>query len=272
MLAVVAFIAMSPASALLSTAEDAPDRISPSDAADVPVVVLVLDELPTRSLMAGDGAIDGTRFPNLARLAEDATWYRHHTAVATHTAASVPSMLSGTTPRDDPPLWTNHPDTLFTLLAPTHGLEVFESNTSLCPYTSCTPTRVTEAGTEQEIEAAGPGFGDMLRLTRDVWTARVTPGPAARSTLDDFAEDTAATEPPPPDLSTQSEPVPPSAGGDLMGGEVVRATTVRAEHLIQSLDATKGATLYFLHLMLPHQPFLREPDGELYSAADPFGT
>ncbi len=269
-LAAVFFVAMSPASALLSASQDAPDRINPSNAADVPVVVVFLDELPTRSLMTSDGAIDATRFPNLSRFSEDATWYRHHTAMATHTVASVPSMLSGTTPSDDPPLWTNYSDTLFTLLAPTHGLEVVESATSLCPYTSCTPTRVTEAGTEEDIEVAGPGFSDMLRLTRDVWTERVTPGPEARSTLDDFAEQTAVTEPPPPDLSTQSEPVDPGEGVDLGDARAVLATSERADQLTRSFDATKGATLYFLHLMLPHQPFVREPDGELYGAADPF--
>jgi hypothetical protein len=266
LLAMAVFMTASPASALLSTAQDGPDRITPTSTADVPVVVVFLDEMPTRSMITEDASLDATRFPNLASFAEDATWYRHHTAMATHTVSSLPTMLTGTLPRADAPLWTNHPDSLFTLLAPTHELEVFESFTSMCPYTSCTPTRVTEDGTEEEIDVAAPGFADMLRVTRDVWTERLTPGPKAVATLDGFAEATQSV----PDLSAQSEPVAPESMS-LGGSAFIQSSPVRADQLIESFDADKGATLYFLHLMLPHQPFVREPDGQVYDTFDPLG-
>lgn len=102
-LAAVMFVTASPASDLLRTAPDAPDRHERTDAP--PVVLLVLDELPTRSILAPDGSIDGSRFPNLAALAGDGTWYRHHTTVATKTAAAVPSLLTGKLPATVPPLW-----------------------------------------------------------------------------------------------------------------------------------------------------------------------
>ena len=38
------------------------------------------------------------------------------------TQLSVPSLLTGRSPRVAQPLWTEHPDNLFTLLAPTHEL------------------------------------------------------------------------------------------------------------------------------------------------------
>ena len=268
LLAMAVFITTSPASALISTPQDGPDRILATSTADVPVVVVFLDEMPTRSMITEDASLDATRFPNLASFADDATWYRHHTAMATHTVSSLPTMLTGTLPRTDAPLWTNHPDSLFTLLAPTHELEVFETFTSMCPYTSCTPTRIAEDGTEEEIDDPAPGFTDMLRVSRDVWTERVTPGPEEVATFDGFAEATQSS--PAPDLSGQSEPIAPESMS-LGGSEFVQSSTVRADQLVESFDADKGATLYFLHLMLPHQPFVREPDGQVYGTSDPLG-
>ena len=42
----------------------------------VPVVVVVLDELPVASLMDGLGRVDAATFPNFGRLARRSTWYR----------------------------------------------------------------------------------------------------------------------------------------------------------------------------------------------------
>jgi hypothetical protein len=128
-LAVVMFLFASPASALLGDVA-APERVE-NDKPDV--VMIVLDELPTRSLLADDGTIDRDRHPNLAALGDDSTWYRHYTTQAPVTDAAVPSLLSGTRPTTDEPVYTDHPDSLFTLLAPTHDLNVLESATRLCP-------------------------------------------------------------------------------------------------------------------------------------------
>src|SRR5690606_34861053 len=106
--------------ALLQDVE-APERVSEGAP---PVVLIVLDELPTRSLLTPDELLDADRVPNLSRFAEDATWYRHHTTVAPLTSVAVPALLTGTEPRAVQPLWTEHPDNLFSLLAPTHELEV----------------------------------------------------------------------------------------------------------------------------------------------------
>ena len=270
-LAVASFLVVSPASALLDSAE-APERIS----GDHPsVVLIILDELPTRSLLDGDDGIDVERFPNLAAFADDATWYRHSSSLATLTEAAVPSMLTGNLPVAEEAVWTNHPDNLFTILAPTHELEVIEQATELCPYDVCVPTAAVGQG-GGELEVAGPGFGDALGVARDLWFDRVSLGEGEPPALDDFAEavtptDSSSTttteDPTSPSVTVRAEPEDrptPDEGQAL--------TSVRTQALIDSFDADKGAALYYLHLMIPHQPFKRYPDGTEYHVDDPLGV
>ena len=78
-MALVAFLAMSPASDLVTDRDF--DPVAAQGGASS-VVLIVLDELPTASIIDASGAIDAARFPNLARLAGQATWYRNHTTQA----------------------------------------------------------------------------------------------------------------------------------------------------------------------------------------------
>src|SRR5690606_30927937 len=118
-------------------------------------------------------------FPNLARFAEDATWYRNHTGIATATQQAIPSMLSSMLPRNAKPILADHPQNLFTLLAPTHKLEVSESMTALCAFAHCST-----------IE--GPGWWEQVATLRrdvfEIWTERIGLGPPAAPDLADFAE------------------------------------------------------------------------------------
>ena len=75
-MALIAFLVASPASDLL--VDDGFEAAAASGTA-APVVLIVLDELPTASIIDASGAIDAVRFPNLARLAAAGTWYRNHT-------------------------------------------------------------------------------------------------------------------------------------------------------------------------------------------------
>lgn len=97
-----------------------------------PVVVLVFDQLPTAALLDDERRIDRARWPELARLAETATWYRNATAVSTETIYSVPALLSGKYPTNGlPPTRAAHPWNLFTLLDSSYSLTVIESMTAL---------------------------------------------------------------------------------------------------------------------------------------------
>ncbi len=101
------------------------------------VVVVILDELPTASLLDDDDRIDAGLYPNVARLAGDSTFYRNNTTVATHTDAAVPPILSGRYPKTDKPARVDYSQNLFTLLNNSHALNVHEAITALCTAKQC---------------------------------------------------------------------------------------------------------------------------------------
>ena len=83
----LAFLAYLPSSKIVSaSASPQPEVKRVEPARDmVPVVMLILDELPLFSLLDAEGNIDAERFPNFSALAGDSTWYRYATTVAEST-------------------------------------------------------------------------------------------------------------------------------------------------------------------------------------------
>ena len=67
-------------------------------------------------MLDGDGEVDAVRFPNLARFARHLVPARVH-GQPVHLMRSRPARRSRT-PGD--PIWTDHPDNLFSLLAASH--------------------------------------------------------------------------------------------------------------------------------------------------------
>jgi hypothetical protein len=103
-----------------------------------PIVFVVFDEFPVASLMDGDGNLQEEVYPNFARLAKHATWYRNTTTVHQQTERALPAILSGVNGSSEKiPTAADYPFTLFTLLAESYDLEVFEAVTDLCPVYAC---------------------------------------------------------------------------------------------------------------------------------------
>ena len=103
---------------------------------ETPIVMVVFDELPLQSLLDRRGGIDSLRFPNFAELAEDATWFQNATTVSPSTQYAVTAMLTGNLPVADQRLLpdsADYPDNLFTWLRNSHRLNVSESTTHLSP-------------------------------------------------------------------------------------------------------------------------------------------
>jgi hypothetical protein len=237
-IAVVVFLTMSPTSALLR-GRQAPTPVANSGLP--PVVFLMLDEFPTQSILAADRTIDRTRFPNLAALADTSTWYRDYTAMSTWTDISVPSILSGQAPKAGQALWTTYPDTIFSLLAPTHEINAIESFTDLCGYEGC-------AGSGRASGSARTG--ELTSRVTRMWRDRVTGGSPSAGDLGDFAESVV-------DVDETTE-------------EWRESLTARPENVagfLEMLEPGDPPGFHYLHLLLPHQPWTYYPSGEEYTAS-----
>ena len=108
-----------------------------SNARDIPVVMVVFDELPLTSLLDESAHIDSIRYPNFASLETDGHWFRNAHTVSSLTTVAVPAILSGVKKTNALPIVADHPQNLFTLLGQTHEMNVTEIVTSLCPDSAC---------------------------------------------------------------------------------------------------------------------------------------
>jgi hypothetical protein len=109
-------------------------------ALDGPVVLVIFDEFPVTTLMRADGTINAARFPNFARLAQTATWFRNASSHSPQTHESLPSILTGRLPENDAlPTHNDHPRNYFTLLGTGHRVNRYELLTDMCPPMICDP-------------------------------------------------------------------------------------------------------------------------------------
>ena len=197
-----------------------------------PVVLLVLDELPTSSLLTGAGNIDAVRYPAFARLARDGTWYPNATTVHEWTSDAVPAILSGRIGRVSTlPIYKHHPDNLFTLLGDSYEVAATETATQLCPEIVCPRKR-------QPLTAIVHGIAlDTSRLL----IPRILPDSFARRLL-----------PVRTDAASGKPSVPSLAGCET------------------SLDRVKvgkeRSVFFYCHLGLPHVPWQFLPSGAWYDS------
>jgi hypothetical protein len=228
------FLFASPAGDLFGATEFEAAATDGGDPA--PIVLIVLDELPTASIIDAAGAIDPVRFPNLARLADEATWYRNATALSGWTATAVPAIFSGLDPERAVQIHTSRPDNLFRLVAGTHDLVVSEPLTRLCPTAVCgdRPRSPVDGGPEQVPADLGALFADAI----DVWVERVT---GSDGDLAGFQE---SLESPADDT-----PVQPT----------------RVLDVIAALEPADRPLAVVLHVVLPHHPWQHLPDGTVYA-------
>jgi hypothetical protein len=239
----VLFLFFSPAYGLLF-----PDRASDSakanDKTGVPVVMVVLDALPTVSLLDADREIDRGRYPNLAALADDAYWFRRATTVATTTGYAVPAIVTGRyANRRRLPTADDYPQNLFTLLSATHALNVHETVTRLCPPGLC-----PEPVLREPFAARLAGVVSDLRV---VYLHLVLP--------EAFTSDL------------------PSIGFKWKGfaeapRETSRDTHWRFARFLDSLEQQPRGALHFIHLVTPHAPWRFLPSGKEYASAGSSAT
>lgn len=244
-----------------------------------PVVLLILDELPVRSLLAPDGSIDSERFPGFGALARDSTWYRNTTSVGTHTVHAVPAIFTGQYPtaRDLPATAAAHPDSLYRLLGNAYRFNVSELITQLCAVPRCAPDhaenapRVDTPDTDGDIvrpavirrsplrrllDRARDAYPDMVAL-HDIEVQQVV----ERDELTTVPSTTTPTTFDGPVDPSEATPTSVNRGFDLLAS----VQPARLTNWLDRIDADiERPQLSVLHLTLPHGPFFIDGAGVVY--------
>lgn len=230
----VQFLWLSPVGRTLLTPAGAVDPEATAAVAEAlgsdppPVVVVLLDELPTASLLDGRGRIDEDLYPNFAALAAEATWYRNHTTISPYTVSAVPAILTGRYPSGGASLAPPDPENLFALLADRYDLVVEEPVTRMCPDRVC------------PRDGAPSAINPLVSDAAAWWRHGMTWDMAAQIAVPVLPGATG------PDRYERAERL--VEGLDLAGGD--------------------RPVFAFLHLVLPHGPWELTDDGSLYDRPD----
>lgn len=222
------------------------------------IVFIMFDEFPLVSLLTPDLEIDGGRYPNFKRLADTATWFRNATTPSEITTAALPAALAGLDPskvHGRLPIHDNFPHSLFNLLNATHEVTAWESATLLCPQTFC--------------KNSAPGIGRRIgkrAFVMDlavIYAHIVTPRPYSNRLppvshgWSDF-------------LAAPADPVL-AESTVIQDAEILRSEVQKRqrpihrgavfEAFIEKIHRAEKPGLFFIHSMLPHAPWVFQPNG-----------
>jgi hypothetical protein len=206
------------------------------------------------TLVNADGELDTERFPGFGALAANATWFKNAYTVYDSTERAQPAIMDGNLPeRDKLPTSSDHPNSIFSLFAKTHRLNVSEEATSICSRDLCEDQRLDES--------YGSRMGSMSEDLGLVWLHVVTPPdieaelPSVSENWGNFGgDDDTATSP--------TDDVKQNTIENLQGGR-----QVRFEEWIAAIDRGRRPQLAFKHTLLPHVPWQYLPDGRRYRPA-----
>jgi hypothetical protein len=226
------FLFASPVGKLVLPSE--PEALAAEVSSEIPVVMLVFDELATASLLDERSEIDAARYPNFAELARESTWFRNAATVDAWTVNAVPAVLTGIYPQHGRlPVYSEHPNNLFTLLSGRYRLQVSESLTELCPRNLC-PHSSESFGRRMESLVADAGVIYLHRtLPRDLRAGL----PAVSGTWGAFLESS---------------------------HEQTQSRLALFHGFLSSLQTGPRPFLAYAHLMFPHIPWEYLPSGKRY--------
>jgi Sulfatase len=217
-----------------------------------PIVVVLLDELPSTTLLDDRGRIDPQRFPGFAELARDATWFKNAYTVYDSTERAQPAIMDGNLPEKDRlPTSSDHPNSIFSLFAKTHRLNVSEEATTVCSRDLCEDQRLDES--------YGGRLSSMSEDLGLVWLHVVSP-PDMEADLPSVSEnwgnfgggDEEETASPTDDVKRNTL-------SNLQGGR-----QVRFEEWTDAIGPGRRPQLAFKHTLLPHVPWQYLPDARRY--------
>lgn len=222
----------------------------------IPIVFVVLDELPIVSLMDEHKRIDPLRYPNLSLLAEDSYWYRNATTVAGATLRSLPALLTGMYPSLERRLAiaVDYPENLFSLLGENYAFNVFEGVTSICPDQLC-PERVANLSERLPVL-----FADATAVFLHI----VLPSSLA-SSLPDVTQNWGGFAAQDDQINGRSSKLENDSPVSVAGRRKIGDRREFFKNFVRSIRHQGKPTLNFLHVELPHGPFTYLESGKAYN-------
>src|ERR687895_840351 len=134
------------------------------------VVLLIMDELPSDSLLDRRGRIDRVRYPNFAALAGDSTWFRNAYSIYDSTTKAVPLILDGMWPRPGSVQHrSDHPRSIFDMFRRRgYRMVASEEASALCPPRMCRGGRAVTPNIPALLNRGRPArYHRWVRSIRD---------------------------------------------------------------------------------------------------------
>jgi len=237
------FVFGSAAKELRQSTEAMTNSTAGLSASDTPVVMVIFDEFALTALMDAERNVDKTVFPNFHKLSESASWYRNATTIATSTMLAVPGILTGNYPKEFvSQSFLNYPDTLFTMLANSHRMNVYESTTTLCAPELCTDS----------VKLSKPALLRNKFLLADV----------SAIYLHILAPASLASKLPVINMTWENYWQLDEAAGWKRHNYGGRLTQLR--YFVDSISNTTPPGLHLVHANFPHVPYQYLPSGSRY--------
>jgi len=251
------FLVTSPVSKLVFP-DDGAQAADAKVSRNAPVVMVVFDEFDSNMLRDAGGRIDRTRYPNFAALADDGTWYRNATTVNSQTTLAVPALMSGRRPTPGMlPVASDYPNSLPTLLAGSHRVNVIETATDLCPERLCGKRRREPMPDRMRSLAEDLGIVSLHLVAPSGLEHRL---PAVDRTFGNFAGGGADAD---------ADRGKPKQQPDVPMSALTNRRATFAS-LLSGIHPQEGKpTLSFLHIALPHIPWQYLPGGQEYVNGGP---
>ena len=220
--------------------------------ARAPIVVVLLDELPSNTLVGEDDKLDAKRYPGFGELARNATWFRNAYTVYDSTERAQPAIMDGNLPeRDKQPISSDHPNSIFTLFAKSHRMNVDEEATSVCPQDLCKDIIGEEAYPKRMSSMA-----EDLGL---VWLHVVSP-PEIENDLTSVSENWGNFG-----GGDQTEVEAPAPDGPInTRANLNRGRAARFQAWVDRIYRGNRPALNFKHTLMPHVPWQYLPSGRMY--------
>ena len=232
-----------------------------------PVVMVIFDELAVTALLDENLEIDKDKYPHFSDFVRGATWFRNTVTGSDTTAQAIPTIQNGKFPDVSLlPTPADHPNTIFSLLSPSHILKAFGTFTMLCPDDLC-----EKAPRESPVRRWRSLLSDLSivylhLLLPEAYRVEL---PSISENWMDFGKFGNTAIPPASELSQKDR----SRVGLGIWASITKDTQINRlrqfEQFLEIIGTPSSPAFYFFHTLLPHVPYIYLPSGKTYTTDQP---